>query len=72
MGGTELAAQKAKLQNLSDETHVVLKKNVFQHYGQFIDTAKDISCTVTHHFANSQLQYFVIVECLTMFFLSHF
>ncbi|XP_021955910.1 exocyst complex component 8 isoform X2 [Folsomia candida] len=43
VGGTELAAQKAKLQNLSDETHVVLKKNVFQHYGQFIDTAKDIS-----------------------------
>jgi len=44
IGGTELLAQKAKIQSLSDETHIALKKNVFQHYEQFIETAKDISC----------------------------
>lgn len=44
VGGAELTTQKTKLQNLSDETNAVLKKNVFKHYGQFIETAKDISC----------------------------
>ncbi len=44
MGGAELSGQKNKLQNLSEETQHALKKNVFQHYNQFIDTAKDISC----------------------------
>jgi hypothetical protein len=46
VGGAELAVHKGKLQALSDETHAVLKKNVFQHYEQFIDTAKDISCNI--------------------------
>ena len=44
VGGSELNAEKVKLQTLSEETHALLKKNVFQHYRQFIDTAKDISC----------------------------
>jgi len=46
VGGAELAVHKGKLQSLSDETHGVLKKNVFQHYEQFIETAKDISCKI--------------------------
>lgn len=44
VGGVELINHKGKLQALSDETHFALKKNVFQHYEQFIETAKDISC----------------------------
>lgn len=47
VGGVELVSHKAKLQTLSDETHFALKKNVFQHYEQFIETAKDISCKFT-------------------------
>ena len=31
------------LQTLLEDTHLQLKKNVYQNYGQFIDTAKEIS-----------------------------
>ena len=31
------------LQTLSEDTHSQLKKNVYQNYGQFISTAKEIS-----------------------------
>ena len=30
-------------QTLLEDTHLQLKKNVYQNYGQFIDTAKEIS-----------------------------
>ena len=31
------------IQTLSEDTHSQLKKNVYQNYGQFIETAKEIS-----------------------------
>lgn len=43
MGGQELQQQRQKIQGLADETNVLLKKNVYQNYMQFIETAKEIS-----------------------------
>ncbi|ODM91800.1 Exocyst complex component 8 [Orchesella cincta] len=55
VGGVELINHKSKLQTLSDETHVALKKNVFQHYEQFIETAKDISYLAGEMYQISQM-----------------
>ncbi|CAH0556750.1 unnamed protein product [Brassicogethes aeneus] len=43
VGGSELQAIRKKIQALSEDTNNNLKKNVYQNYGQFIDTAKEIS-----------------------------
>jgi len=43
VGGMELVAQRQKMQALSEETNSQLKKNVYQNYMQFIETAKEIS-----------------------------
>ncbi|GLH13582.1 Exocyst complex component 8 [Gryllus bimaculatus] len=43
IGGQELQQQRQKIQSLADETSVLLKKNVYQNYMQFIETAKEIS-----------------------------
>ncbi|XP_071451392.1 exocyst complex component 8 [Hetaerina americana] len=43
VGGQELQQQRQKIQALSEETNVLLKKNVYQNYMQFIETAKEIS-----------------------------
>ncbi|XP_026465059.1 exocyst complex component 8 [Ctenocephalides felis] len=43
IGGQELQQEKVKIQALSDETANSLKKNVYQNYMQFIETAKEIS-----------------------------
>lgn len=43
MGGSELQNLRKKIQNLSEETSNNLKRNVYQNYVQFIDTAKEIS-----------------------------
>merc|ERR1711892_415798 len=42
-GGEEILAQRKVIQNLSDDTNNQLKKNVYQNYSQFIETAKEIS-----------------------------
>ena len=42
VGGEEVLAQRKVIQGLSDETNNQLKKNVYQNYRQFIDTAKEI------------------------------
>lgn len=39
----ELHQQRAKIQNLADETNGILKKNVYHNYALFIETAKEIS-----------------------------
>jgi len=39
----ELVSQRQKMQTLSEETNMQLKKNVYQNYMQFIETAKEIS-----------------------------
>ena len=44
VGGEEVLAQRKVIQGLSDETNNQLKKNVYQNYSQFIETAKEISC----------------------------
>ncbi|XP_018322011.1 exocyst complex component 8 isoform X2 [Agrilus planipennis] len=43
VGGQELVRLRAKIYNLSEDTNNTLKKNVYQNYMQFIDTAKEIS-----------------------------
>jgi len=43
VGGHELHQQRVNIQTLSEDTNSQLKKNVYQNYGQFIETAKEIS-----------------------------
>jgi len=43
VGGEEIQAQRKVIQSLSDDTNNQLKKNVYQNYSQFIETAKEIS-----------------------------
>ncbi|XP_022831602.1 exocyst complex component 8 [Spodoptera litura] len=43
VGGEELQQQKDKIQSLADETANALKKNVYENYMQFIETATEIS-----------------------------
>ncbi|KRT82943.1 hypothetical protein AMK59_3910 [Oryctes borbonicus] len=43
IGGLELNRLRKKVQALSEETSGNLKKNVYENYMQFIDTAKEIS-----------------------------
>ncbi|KAI4465414.1 exocyst complex component 8 [Holotrichia oblita] len=43
IGGLELARLRKKVHSLSEETSNNLKKNVYENYMQFIDTAKEIS-----------------------------
>jgi hypothetical protein len=44
VGGYDLLQQRQKVQALCEETNQHLKKNVYQNYMQFIETAKEISC----------------------------
>lgn len=48
VGGSELQNLRKKIQNLSEETSNNLKRNVYQNYVQFIDTAKEISRILFH------------------------
>nr|CAG4636815.1 EOG090X021B [Ceriodaphnia reticulata]SVE72797.1 EOG090X021B [Ceriodaphnia reticulata] len=43
VGGHDLQQHRQKIQALSEETNQYLKKNVYQNYMQFIETAKEIS-----------------------------
>nr|CAG4646074.1 EOG090X021B [Macrothrix elegans] len=43
VGGHDLLQHRQRIQALSEETHQYLKKNVYQNYMQFIETAKEIS-----------------------------
>lgn len=43
VGGQELQQQYQKIQLLGEETSAQLKRNVYQNYTQFIETAKEIS-----------------------------
>lgn len=40
----ELQDHRKRIQALSEETAVSLKKNVYKNYMQFIETSKEISC----------------------------
>merc|ERR1712170_318295 len=40
--GHDLLHQRNNIKTLSESTHSQLKKNVYQNYRQFIDTAKEI------------------------------
>lgn len=44
-----LVEYRNKIQTLSDETSVSMKKNVYRNYKQFIDTSKEISCIFSIH-----------------------
>lgn len=43
VGGEELTQQKEKIETLAEETASALKKNVYENYMQFIETASEIS-----------------------------
>lgn len=43
VGGEELQQQKEKIEGLAEETASALKKNVYENYMQFIETATEIS-----------------------------
>lgn len=43
VGGEDLQQQKEKIQTLAEETASALKKNVYENYMQFIETATEIS-----------------------------
>jgi len=43
VGGQELQQQRKTIQGLSESTNVLLKKNVYKNYMQFIETAKEIT-----------------------------
>eukprot|EP00058_Branchiostoma_floridae_P005069 XP_002590557.1 hypothetical protein BRAFLDRAFT_124535 [Branchiostoma floridae] len=42
-GDRDLLEHRQRVQNLQDDTSLALKKNVYQNYMQFIETAKEIS-----------------------------
>lgn len=55
VGGEELAQQKEKIKSLADETASALKKNVYENYMQFIETATEISHLETEMYKLSHL-----------------
>ncbi|XP_015520752.2 exocyst complex component 8 isoform X1 [Neodiprion lecontei] len=55
VGVDELRQQRAKIQILADSTSAQLKKNVYQNYMQFIETAKEISHLESEMYQLSQL-----------------
>lgn len=55
IGVEELRQQRAKIQELADSTSILLKRNVYQNYIQFIETAKEISHLESEMYQLSQL-----------------
>lgn len=55
VGADELRKQRARIQELADSTSAQLKKNVYQNYMQFIETAKEISHLESEMYQLSQL-----------------
>ncbi|XP_071874419.1 exocyst complex component Exo84 [Bombus fervidus] len=55
VGADELRQQRAKIQDLANNTSAQLKRNVYQNYMQFIETAKEISHLESEMYQLSQL-----------------
>lgn len=55
VGADELRQQRAKIQELANGTSAQLKRNVYQNYMQFIETAKEISHLESEMYQLSQL-----------------
>jgi hypothetical protein len=55
IGAEDLRYERAKIQDLADSTSALLKRNVYQNYNQFIETAKEISHLETEMYQLSQL-----------------
>lgn len=55
VGADELRQQRASIQELADLTSAQLKRNVYQNYMLFIDTAKEISHLESEMYQLSQL-----------------
>ncbi|XP_015437491.1 PREDICTED: exocyst complex component 8 [Dufourea novaeangliae] len=55
VGADELRQQRVKIQELSNNTSAQLKRNVYQNYMQFIETAKEISHLESEMYQLSQL-----------------
>ncbi len=54
-GEDEVDDMRKKVQHLAEETAVALKKNVYKHYSQFIETAREISSILTRYSLNITL-----------------
>ena len=52
----ELQDHRKRIQALSEETAVSLKKNVYKNYVQFIETSKEISCILVIQLSRSKLR----------------
>ena len=48
IGRIELQQHRNVIQSLAKETNSKLKKNVYDNYTQFIETAKEISCKLVY------------------------
>lgn len=55
VGADELRQQRSKIQELANNTSAQLKRNVYQNYMQFIETAKEISHLESEMYQLSQL-----------------
>lgn len=55
VGADDLRQQRAKIQELANNTSAQLKRNVYQNYMQFIETAKEISHLESEMYQLSQL-----------------
>ncbi|XP_076683569.1 exocyst complex component Exo84 [Andrena cerasifolii] len=55
VGADELRQQRGKIQELANSTSAQLKRNVYQNYMQFIETAKEISHLESEMYQLSQL-----------------
>jgi len=55
VGADELRQQRGKIQELANNTSAQLKRNVYQNYMQFIETAKEISHLESEMYQLSQL-----------------
>lgn len=52
----ELQDHRKRIQALSEETAVSLKKNVYKNYMQFIETSKEISCILVIQLSRSKFR----------------
>ncbi|CAG9859377.1 unnamed protein product [Phyllotreta striolata] len=67
VGGSELQSLRRKIQGLSEETSSNLKKNVYENYIQFIETAKEISHLESEMYQLSHLlsEQKALLNCLS-------
>lgn len=56
----ELQDHRKRIQALSEETAVSLKKNVYKNYMQFIETSKEISCILVIQLSRNSVELYTV------------